>query len=391
MSFYVSGIKNRSNYYITDTEDGVTELLSCDDVWKLLKAGYQVDGISWERRTHQGKTSIFINARVVTSDVNKASVAKLKFAHGIDIALAPDGGLARFGFISKVMQDKDKHVVRLSDYCNGVHSCGFGGIASFDFIRDVTIIFDDKIEYFETGFLKNMYITSHTGREVRMKWDITEFTDKKLRATLMERLVGIHSMVLIKDSNAEKDDVFYYQLVEFLDFKDCIYGDSEGVLRQFYGSYMKDTFDFLADNIVAMYFKRNGRSIMNTLKDHMHGTPTCRYSYDWYMEKRGNTLFFDDNVKNVKTILNGTVAFLNQNNVESAQSTFVNSIHHLVSLPFHNGNKGLKACAILWSINRLPEPYKSTFEQFIENYYYFIREYLKNDSYGSKGIKQWRV
>ena len=132
--YYVSRIDSASHVYITDTEDGVEEYLTRDQIKKLISAGVKIQGVTWTQ-SRSGELNIFCNVSLPPS----IDRARLMLSQGIDIGVTADGEAVSLKIVDP--DNSDGKSWRLSDYCKRV-----GPNMVSNGIYNATLIFDDKLE-----------------------------------------------------------------------------------------------------------------------------------------------------------------------------------------------------------------------------------------------------
>ncbi len=161
--YYISRIDESRRVYVTDTEDGVEEYVSRNDLEKLFRSGVEIAGLSGEIG-RQGK--VWLRVRVSLPPTRfKASM--LMFS-GLDVDVTPDGVLRSIAVRGDY--DINKRIV-FGDFCTQVASAAVPG----DEQISVTFVFDDRITNVSPKWV-NLY--------VRYKVDVEKLTNEDVLANV---------------------------------------------------------------------------------------------------------------------------------------------------------------------------------------------------------------
>lgn len=135
--FFISRRESKDSYYVMDTDDGVEELLTYEDLIKaVVDKGIKIEGIKI-RKTKQGYFKS-LDCNICYNLLKSQPI--LKAATGVDIKEVN-------GYIVGITIKEDNDTrIKLSDYYKGVSFRALDNLESLFYPPKVVFIFDDKLD-----------------------------------------------------------------------------------------------------------------------------------------------------------------------------------------------------------------------------------------------------
>ena len=148
---YISNIVGRNKYEVTDTDDGVSEVVTRNDIIKYIEdLGIEIQGVNKEWDKNHKYKLYSINVQVPNAGVR---FIKLQILKGVDLKVV-DNVLLGISFVKNVELNS---IIRLSDYCTSIGSYIFQdrSFMMTSFNGKVILIIDDKIKKVDSKAFKD--------------------------------------------------------------------------------------------------------------------------------------------------------------------------------------------------------------------------------------------
>lgn len=165
---YISNVLGRNKYEVTDTDDGVAEVVTRNDIIDYIEnLGIVIQGVNKEWDKSHTYEIYSIRVQVPHADVR---FTKLQVLKGIDLKVV-DGVLLGISFARNVELNS---TIRLSDYCTSIGSYVFQdrNFMEASFKGKVVLLIDDKIQKVDSKAFKDCYMFSN------LWFDLSECSDK---------------------------------------------------------------------------------------------------------------------------------------------------------------------------------------------------------------------
>ena len=249
--YYLSKIVSNTECEITDTKDGVSDIVSIDYIGEVLKSGIKIKGVSYS-----GVDLCLHPISDINVDVGKQKANLMGFDLNLDNGVLL--GINSFPLNQGVVK------IRLSNYCTTLGDYWIDGLFRNVNVRGCEIVFilDDKLKIMPHAFdigARTRYLFFH-GNRLSIKWDIRRIKSNKSRivrclADLYGRrlLDGSPITKYIIDDNVNRTyEILSDSLFFCLDELHCV-GDN---YRNLINKYGKDIIEKLGDIFVIRYKRK---------------------------------------------------------------------------------------------------------------------------------------
>lgn len=165
---YISNVLGRNKYEVTDTDDGVSEVVTRNDIIEYTEnLGIAIQGVNKEWGSSHKYEIYSIRVQVPHAGVR---FTKLQVLKGIDLKVV-DGVLLGISFVKNVELNS---TIRLSDYCTSIGSYVFQdrNFMETSFNGKVVLLIDDKIQKVDGKAFKDCYMFNN------LWFDLSECSDK---------------------------------------------------------------------------------------------------------------------------------------------------------------------------------------------------------------------
>lgn len=289
--FYVSKIVNR-NVYVTDTADGVEELVRISDIQKLLKSGIEIKGCRL-KPTERGTAVV----STVYPYSNSALTSKMRLIAGLNIVVDGNGCLRKLALSSD--EDFADELI-LSRYCKsvGTSSLMTKGTSSG---RVLSLIFDDSIEYVDSRFIDAFPIN-------QIVINLSSVNNEELVDSIYDAVFYAtrHNKYVISGNFVDKQNRFRLKAIEYLlkytassiflhdvffDFYSAVgcpiskdvdeYLENRGVVKKLASSIKKGT-RFADDNFISHY----APVLETTFSKFINMSPVISRPNNWYQNHK---------------------------------------------------------------------------------------------------------
>lgn len=162
--YYVSKVDGAGHVFITDTEDGVEEYLTRDQIKQAVRSGLEIQGVNWYT-TRSGGIYLDCTACLPSSQGR----ARYLLAYGIDISVSPEGEALHLEIKNPVTKE-----IVLSRFCSSV-----GPNVITNVCEDVCLIFDDNLKSVDKRWcMTHAYV----------RFDVTQVTREDLLLNIVAPL-----------------------------------------------------------------------------------------------------------------------------------------------------------------------------------------------------------
>ena len=178
---YISSQLGRDKWLVMDTDDGVEEPVTYNDLMDCVRRGLDIKGVI----KHTSTTSSWYTIHVYSEATRQG--AKLSTLYGLKIE-ERDGVLKSFS----IQEGSTRNcAIRLSDYFTEIDSYAFKGCYSKEGVR-VVVILDDNIVINSKAFLN--FSTMST-----ILFDVSDISDNKLAMKLYKAVLPDRNMMRFED------------------------------------------------------------------------------------------------------------------------------------------------------------------------------------------------
>lgn len=178
--YYVSRVDGAGHVFITDTEDGVEEYLTRDQIKQAIWAGLKIQGVSCYT-TRRGELYLDCTACLPSSQDR----ARFLLAYGIDISVSPEGEALHLEIKTPVMKE-----IVLSRFCSSV-----GPNMITEGYEDVCLVFDDNLKSVDKKWCMN---------RAYIQFDVTHVTREDLLLNIVAPLSRYGRSIGIDDTGQDR-------------------------------------------------------------------------------------------------------------------------------------------------------------------------------------------